>query len=597
MPHALVDDPIASSKMGRSDQVPNTGRKDKKRRHSADGDHPEPDRKRKRSSDVNRSSGGALETPDKPHRSKSKSRGESGPGLADAGEAQQSSPSRQDAVGTELDRASKKGKKKKKKRNDSYGEAALDATPSATNDADNPGPETGGSSRDPALQASRSARAGDQHARPKKSKRKETKHRAAASLDDVETDVLTSSRGGPDYALPSKPKRRKHRSVIDGGDGDYSAQNGTSKTPIKDAGQSRAEGNEMSPLLGSHPAPTRPEVLRDEPKRDGGKERKKRRHRAAKTGEDHGGVGPAAGDVPAPRSAALVPQPHDAPPAVEFPFFTQTTSLWLPLYPVGFDKPLESMVRQHLDPLVNHYSPVLGGVLLGYSDVALGDHPGRPKTRSSEPSPTVLASVDEYAVGFGWLTFTAQLFVPSRGAFMEGSLILQAEGHVGVVCWNKFNASIEAKRLPHGWRFVDLEHSAAAADEETLREAESHNTGEDAPGVQQMHATGYWVDAASRPVRGKLRFRIKNFDVGMAGDNGFISIEGTMLTEEEERELLAEELETERRRKLRAGGHLRREERRVPTFSLTRFGREDEEEGSGQRQELYKGSRPVTPDD
>jgi DNA-directed RNA polymerase I subunit RPA43 len=85
----------------------------------------------------------------------------------------------------------------------------------------------------------------------------------------------------------------------------------------------------------------------------------------------------------------------------------------------------------------------------------------------------------------------------------------------------------------------------------------------------------------------------------MAGDYGYLSIEGTCLDDDAERALAAKErnMERARRAKQNPGGLLRPLSRRVPEFSMTKFGREDREEDDGQRAVLYKGSRPGTPDD
>ncbi|KAL2136984.1 hypothetical protein VTI74DRAFT_11166 [Chaetomium olivicolor] len=298
----------------------------------------------------------------------------------------------------------------------------------------------------------------------------------------------------------------------------------------------------------------------------------------------------------------------DGPTASDFPFFTQTISLYVPFFPVGFDKPLTNVASQHLDPLLNHYSPTLRGVLLSYSNLNLSDRPAKASITHppTDQTPALLHSIDEYAVGFGWLTFDAHLFVPSRGKWMEGVVQLQSEGHIGVVCWNKFNASIEAKRLPKGWKWVDLSKAGArqnASSEENEEEKEDQEEdildGEELQVVEQIHTTGYWVNERGRKVSGKLRFRIKNFDVGLAGDYGYLSIEGTCLDDDTERALAAQERETERARRAKhnPAGLLRPLSRRVPEFSMTRFGKEDQEEDGGQRTVLYKGSRPGTPDD
>lgn len=318
----------------------------------------------------------------------------------------------------------------------------------------------------------------------------------------------------------------------------------------------------------------------------------------------------AATTITTPKHQSMQEATAEIPANAVFPFFTQALSLYVPFFPVGFDKPLTNVAAQHLDPMLNHYSPILRGVLLSYSNLNLSDRPAKASITHppTDQTPALLHSVDEYAVGFGWLTFDAHLFVPSRGKWMEGVVQLQNEGHIGVVCWNKFNASIEAKRLPQGWKWVDLAKGTAKQspppasdqdDEEQGEQEEDILDGEELQVVEQIHTTGYWVNERGRKVSGKLRFRIKNFDVGLAGDYGYLSIEGTFLDEDAERTLSAEERETERgrRAKQNPSGLLRPLSRRVPEFSMTKFGREDEEEDDGQRTVLYKGSRPGTPDD
>jgi DNA-directed RNA polymerase I subunit RPA43 len=287
-------------------------------------------------------------------------------------------------------------------------------------------------------------------------------------------------------------------------------------------------------------------------------------------------------------------QPADAPADIEYPFFTAKASLWLPLFPSGFESPVSSLAEQHLAPLKNHFHNILGGVLLGYRDVAVGHQSKPSKDEEEEVGVSELTSIAEYAVSYGWLFFTAELFVPTYGAYMEGNLVLQSEGQVGVICWGKFNASIEAKRLPKTWKFIEL-----GGDEQEFPEVAEEGMEEDdaeLQNIEQMHKTGHWVDQRGKAVRGWLRFRIKGFDVGVVKGTGYMSIEGTMLTEAEEDELQEDEAEMERRQKLKLGGVVLRERRRrVPQASMTSLGPEEIEETSEEKKELYKGSRPQTP--
>lgn len=303
--------------------------------------------------------------------------------------------------------------------------------------------------------------------------------------------------------------------------------------------------------------------------------------------------------------------PSDDPESAVFPFYTQTVSLYIPLYPLGFDKPVTSAANQHLAGLVNHYAPQLGGYLLAYRNVNLSETAARadPHNPPTDETPAVLTSVDEYAVGFGWMTADVDLFVPSRGAWLEGTVILQNEGAIGVSCWDKFNASIEAARLPTGWQYVELEDVEGSAPVTQEVDGEEMDTEEDGAAaaaaaqptdtesVAPLQATGYWADADGCPVEGKIRFRIKDFDVGLAGDNGYIAIEGTMLSAAEERALKAKERARIARGREGSNYIIGQKIRRLPEFSITQFGKEDEEEDSAQKVELYKGSRPGTPDE
>ncbi|KAI1140038.1 hypothetical protein F5Y05DRAFT_376946 [Hypoxylon sp. FL0543] len=284
----------------------------------------------------------------------------------------------------------------------------------------------------------------------------------------------------------------------------------------------------------------------------------------------------------------------------DYPFFTQTVSQYLPLFPSGLIEPIEGFADQHLRPLLKRYVPSFRGVLLAYRKPRIGEAPGRASLTedSSMEDVVLLESINEYAVTFGWLTVDVDVFRPTRGAWMEGTVNLQGEGHIGVVCWDMFNASIEAGRLPHGWRWVDLlskgkdkgkDKKGKKNDrEKTVEEAKlpTPEPFDDAENdTTQIHTTGYWVDENGTRIRGgsKVYFRIKHYEVGVSGDYGYLSIEGTMLNEEEEKTKYAEEMEVLRRRRLKNGGVLREEHKRLPEFSMTKFGVNEAEDNEAQR--------------
>ncbi|KAH7145648.1 hypothetical protein B0J13DRAFT_553788 [Dactylonectria estremocensis] len=277
-------------------------------------------------------------------------------------------------------------------------------------------------------------------------------------------------------------------------------------------------------------------------------------------------------EAPSKPSKSTIHQPPDIPANPQFPFFTQTVSLYEPLYPIGWSQPVTSCQQQHLQHLQNKYVPSLRGVLLDYRNVAFGEKPGRKGAATDDETPTTVTAKDEAAVGFGWITADVDLFVPSRGAWMEGSVNLQTEGHIGVVCFGKFNASVEARRLPPSWKWVPNESPEAQGFEETA----SVITSDDHGVVRQIHSTGFWVDGSGERIKGKIRFRIRNFDIGTSGETSYLSLEGTMLDKKGEKTVVAEEAETARMRKSTKGGQ-RRPRRRVPEFSMTRFDANEEQ--------------------
>ncbi|KAH6897336.1 hypothetical protein B0T10DRAFT_557162 [Thelonectria olida] len=271
-------------------------------------------------------------------------------------------------------------------------------------------------------------------------------------------------------------------------------------------------------------------------------------------------------------SNSSIHQPPDIPANPQFPFFTQTVSLYEPLFPIGWAQPVTSCQGQHLQHLQNKYVPSLRGVLLDYRNVAFGEKPGRNGAAMDDETPTTVLAKGEAAVGFGWITADVDLFVPSRGAWMEGSVNLQTEGHIGVVCFGKFNASIEARRLPPQWKWVPNESPEAQGFEETA----SVITADDHGVIRQIHSTGFWADGSGEKIKGKIRFRIRNFDVGTSGETSYLSLEGTMLDKQAEKAVVSEEANTARMRKNKRGGR-KAFKRHIPEFSMTRFDVDEEQ--------------------
>ncbi|OBT47172.1 hypothetical protein VE00_03399 [Pseudogymnoascus sp. WSF 3629] len=200
----------------------------------------------------------------------------------------------------------------------------------------------------------------------------------------------------------------------------------------------------------------------------------------------------------------------------ESPFHVQTSSLYLPLAPISQRTPVEGICAEHLSPLILTYYPPFHGVVLSYSNPRLAEAPFQ-----DGGDKVMMKSNDEYAVSWTWVTAEFMLFKPTRGGWLEGYVNLQNEGHLGIVCWNLFNASIERQRLPKEWKWVGAE------------DLEGEGYAED--------GVGYYVDAAGVKIEGIVKFRVKDIESSHDRERGFLSIEGTMLEDKEENELLAEE--------------------------------------------------------
>ncbi|KAL2071186.1 hypothetical protein VTL71DRAFT_12421 [Oculimacula yallundae] len=209
-------------------------------------------------------------------------------------------------------------------------------------------------------------------------------------------------------------------------------------------------------------------------------------------------------------------------PATISPFHLQTSSLYLPLAPVSQKYPLEGICAEHLSPLLLTYYPPFNGVLLSYSNPRLSE-----KAFGNDGEDVLLQNHDEYAVSWTWLTAEFLLFKPEKGAWLEGYVNLQNEGHLGLVCWNLFNASIERKRLPSDWKWKDVSDAREGWEGEGETYAEE--------------GLGYYVDGEGKKIEGMVKFRVREIESSHDRERGFLSIEGTMLSEATEKELVESE--------------------------------------------------------
>jgi DNA-directed RNA polymerase I subunit RPA43 len=217
------------------------------------------------------------------------------------------------------------------------------------------------------------------------------------------------------------------------------------------------------------------------------------------------------------------------------PFHLQTSSLYLALAPISQRYPLEGICAEHISPLILTYYPPFRGVVLSYSNPRLSQ-----KSFHNDGEEILMKSIDEYGASWSWLTAEFLIFKPQRGGELEGYINLQNEGHLGLVCWNLFNASIERKRLPKEWKWIGVEGEE--------KSGEGYDYAED--------GIGYYVDGEGKRIEGTIKFRVKDTESSHDRERGFFSIEGTMLDEKDEKELLDSEKASWKATKVGAGRRL-----------------------------------------
>jgi DNA-directed RNA polymerase I subunit RPA43 len=211
------------------------------------------------------------------------------------------------------------------------------------------------------------------------------------------------------------------------------------------------------------------------------------------------------------------------------PFHTQTASFYLSLAPITQRFPLEGACAEHLSPLILTYYPPLRGVVLSYSNARIAEEP-----LGKGSDQVLVRCVDEYGPGYVWVTAEFLIFKPQRMAQLEGYINLQNEGHLGIVCWNLFNASIERQRLPKDWKWVSIED----AKKDTTLDVSYAEDG-----------AGHFVDGEGKKVEGMVQFKVKDIESSHDRERGFLSIQGTMLDDEAEKELLEREYQSSRTQK------------------------------------------------
>jgi DNA-directed RNA polymerase I subunit RPA43 len=259
----------------------------------------------------------------------------------------------------------------------------------------------------------------------------------------------------------------------------------------------------------------------EEPQDDGSTERQESPSKRARTTD----------------SIVQVPDSQQPLLPIDSPFHNVTASIRVSIPPITQSWPLEGVCANFLSPLLLTYNPQLKGVIMAYNHPRLASAPLPPsetpqEENESEDIPATLAqAVDENAAPFVWVTAQFLILRPAKGSWLEGHVSLQNESHISLILWNMFSVSIEKKCLPKAWKWVDN-----GGNGDTIAGAEL----EDIAMKRPSEVWGSWVDGNEKPVEGMLRFRVVDFDVAVpsAGtETGFMSVDGTLLTEQEEKEL------------------------------------------------------------
>lgn len=244
------------------------------------------------------------------------------------------------------------------------------------------------------------------------------------------------------------------------------------------------------------------------------------------------------------------PVAHNA-PQTQFeqpvsPFYKQISSLYLPLPPISQTHALQGLCAEYLSPLILTYYPPLHGVVISYSNATLSSDP------NPESKPAYARAVDEYGASFVWLTADFIIFKPQKGKVVEGWINLQNESNIGLLCLNFFNATIERKRLASGWKWISgsvkppikrkLKKVAKGADAESDEDEDEEASG----GTEETNmedSQGYFQDAQGKKVEGLIRFKVKDLETSRTMDREtvFLNIEGTMLSDEDEKALQEQE--------------------------------------------------------
>ncbi|USP74445.1 hypothetical protein yc1106_01719 [Curvularia clavata] len=218
-------------------------------------------------------------------------------------------------------------------------------------------------------------------------------------------------------------------------------------------------------------------------------------------------------------------------------FYTERISQYVCIPPSCLSDPFSAVCATVLSPLLLTYFPPAKGVVLAYEDVELSSTPPSASTvkshseraqnnsgsnKDSHAEPLLLKHVDEYAAPFLWATASFLVWRPVRNAYLEAHITDQAKTHITLAHLNTFPVSILKENMPADWSWHQNETGKVKKGwDETLSDE-----------------GGWWVDGKGKKVEGELKVRIRDIEGRMDGKGkgkGFLRVDGSLLSEEEEK--------------------------------------------------------------
>lgn len=256
------------------------------------------------------------------------------------------------------------------------------------------------------------------------------------------------------------------------------------------------------------------------------------------------------------------------------PFHTVRASLYVPCPAISLSTALPSLISTHLTPLLLTYYAPFSGIVLSITDVSISNHAaasaGEPLKIAQTPATGTQYALcaDDGGVSFTWLTGTFTTFQPTLNTTLAGYINVASEGFIGLVLYNYFQVGIARSRIPKSWSWTAPGGPKASRKQPKkgrIRDSESVNVdngmqaslttipdsqASDKPTWSQSStgtSTGHWTRPDGTPINDSdlIHFRVVDIDTvpSNARDSTRLGlqIEGTLLDEDEEASLLAEE--------------------------------------------------------